>query len=128
MLFRSLTAAAILIATALLLDGRHEPVYQLGTADIHPVRLGPLVGWLTGGARFVSPEEARARRERLQRRLSQGQAMLAGLRKALETAGLPGRQALAGWALSLRARGLQASLREQTLDQYLPFILYNSYI
>ncbi len=123
-----LSAAAILAITALLLEGRHEPVYQLGTADINPVLLEPLVGWLAGGARFVSPEEARERRLRLQRRISQAQTVLAGLRKALETAGLPGRQALADWALSLRARGLQASLREQTLDQYLPFVLYNRYI
>src|SRR5579863_7501165 len=41
-----LVAAAILVAGALLLDGRHEPVYQLATADVNPILLGPLVSLL----------------------------------------------------------------------------------
>jgi long-chain acyl-CoA synthetase len=123
-----LVAAAALVVTALLLDGRHERVYQLATADVNPVLLEPLVEWLTGGARFVSPEQAKARRRRLQRRLHRAEGALAGIRKMLETAGLPGQHAMSAWSLALRARGLQASLREQTLDQYLPFVLHNRYI
>ena len=123
-----LVASAILVVTALLLDGRHEPVYQLGTADVNPILLEPLVQLLARDARFVSREEAKARRQRLQRRITQAQAVIAGIRKTLETTGLPGAQSLSSWNTALRARGLQASLREQTLDQYLPFILHNRYI
>ena len=46
----------------------------------------------------------------------------------MEAAGLPGRERVAGWSLALRTRSLQAALREQTLDQYLPFIHNNRYI
>ncbi|MBI3697455.1 MAG: SDR family oxidoreductase [Acidobacteria bacterium] len=123
-----LVASAILVVTALLLHGRHEPVYQLGTADVNPILLEPLVQLLAGDARFVSPEEAKARRQRLQKRITQAQSVIAGIRKTLETTGLPGKQSLSSWNMALRARGLQASLREQTLDQYLPFILHNRYI
>ncbi len=123
-----LVAAAILMVTGLLIEGRHEAVYQLGTADVNPIRLEPLVALLARRPQFVSPEEARARRLRLQKRIQRRQALLAGLRQLLETTGLPGKGPLAEWALGLRSRGLQAALREQTLDQYLPFILHNRYI
>lgn len=123
-----LVAAAMLAITVLLLEGRHEPVYQLATADVNPILLEPLVQMLAGDVRFVSPEQAKAQRARLQKRLGQAEALVAGIRKALETAGLPGKQSAASWATALRARGLQAVLREQTLDQYLPFILHNRYI
>lgn len=123
-----LVAAAILVVTALLLADCHEPVYQLGTADVNPVLLESLVGLLSGRAQFVSPEQARARRERLQKRIERSQTMLHGVRKMIENTGLPGKESLTGWSMALRTRGLQATLREQTLDQYLPFILRNRYI
>jgi long-chain acyl-CoA synthetase len=123
-----LVAAATLVVTALLLEGRHEPVYQLGTADVNPLPLGPLVNLLAGEARFVSSEEAKARREQLQKRLGQAQAVLGGVKKALENAGVPAGGPLNDWAVSLRTKGLQATLREQTIHQYLPFILHNRYI
>ncbi len=123
-----LVAAALLVATALLLAGKHEPVYQLGTADVNPVYLDPLVELLSGDARFVTPEEAKARRVRRQRRIERAQSALAGVQRAMEAAGLPGRHWVAGWSLALRTRSLQAALREQTLDQYLPFIHHNRYI
>lgn len=123
-----LVAAATLAVTALLLNGAHEPVYQLGTADVNPILLEPLVEMLAGGVRFVSPDVARARRERLQRRVSRAQTVLSAVRKRLESSGLPGKDSLASWSLALRTRGLQASMRQQTLDQYLPFILHNRYI
>ncbi len=146
-----LVAAAIIAVGALLLDGRAERVYQLGTADVNPVKLGPLVNLLrkearkragrngTGGlpirisaargrARFVSLEEARARRLRLEKRIQRAQAILDRMHSAVKNAGLPGRKSLASWQGALRTLGLQAKFREQTLDQYLPFILHNRYI
>ncbi|HEV2494284.1 MAG TPA: SDR family oxidoreductase [Terriglobia bacterium] len=169
-----MVAAAILVAGALLLDSRHEPVYQLATADVNPILLGPLVTLLaaesrrrhsadrngagngtgaesrngnnrpaaarspfmsrlvgaraTGRVRFVTAKEARARRELMQRRISRAQALIGGMKDMLTAARLPGSDSLAGLSTSLRTMGLQASFREQTLDQYLPFILENRYI
>ncbi len=123
-----LVAAAVLVITALLLAGFHEPVYQLGTADVNPVPLEALLEWLSQDPRFVSPEQARARRARLQKRIDRAQTVLAGARRMLDSSGLPFQAPLAGWSVALRARGLQASLRQQTLEQYLPFILHNRYI
>ena len=50
------------------------------------------------------------------------------MHSAVKNAGLPGRKSLASWQSALRTLGLQARFREQTLDQYLPFILHNRYI
>ena len=123
-----LVAAATLAVTALLLGGRHEQVYQLATADVNPFPLEPLVNLLAVDVRFVSSEEARAGRERLQKRLGRAQAVLGSLKRTLESAGVPGGGPVGSWGVALRTRSLQASLREQTLDQYLPFILHNRYI
>jgi len=143
-----LVAAAILMVGGLLLDGRAENVYQLGTADVNPIKLGPLVQLLRtearrragrnggglpmrisrGRARFITAEEARARRQRLQKRLQRAQAIIDRMHSAVKNAGLPGRKSLASWQSALRTLGLQARFREQTLDQYLPFILHNRYI
>lgn len=141
-----LVAAAILTVGALLVEGRHERVYQLGTADVNPVKLGPLVHLLReeaqkkngagalrisggrGRARFVSVEEARARRLKLEKRIQRAQAIIDRMHRAVKSARLPGRKFIAGWQSALRTLGLQAKFREQTLDQYLPFILHNRYI
>ncbi len=146
-----LVAAAILAVGALLLDGRAENVYQLGTADVNPIRLGPLVNLLRqearkrvrrygkgglririaasrGRARFISLEEARARRLKLEKRIQRAQAIIDRMHGAVKNVRLPGKKSLAGWQSALRTLGLQARFREQTLDQYLPFILYNRYI
>ena len=146
-----LVAAAILAVGGLLLDGRAESVYQLGTADVNPIKLGPLVQLLRkearkragrngggglpirisasrGRARFISIEEARARRQKLEKRLQRAQAIIDRMHSAVKSAGLPGEKSLAGWQRALRTLGLQARFREQTLDQYLPFILHNRYI
>jgi len=123
-----LVAAAILAITILLIEGHHEAVYQLATADVNPIELEALVQMLAGDVRFVSPERAKAQREKLQKRLGQAESLVASLRKKIESTPIPGKQSLAGWATALRAKGLQAALREQTLDQYLPFILNNRYI
>lgn len=149
-----LVASAILVAGALLLNGSHRPVYQLGSADANPVALGPLVHLLDGAAerlgrerrngfpgralvdppraaRLVSVAEARASRIRLEKRIDRAQALLGALRRTLAAAYLGGDgtlSKLAQWSTALRTLGLQALFREQTLDQYLPFILHNRYI
>jgi long-chain acyl-CoA synthetase len=152
-----LVASAILVVAALLLDGRHRPVYQLATADVNPFPLEPLVRLLDSesrrrarmngnhevgrallerfvGARrdvpaeLVSSEEARARRVLLHNRITRAEELLNRARWALHKTGLPGEAALTGWSTALRTLGLQATFREQTLDQYLPFILHNRYI
>ena len=144
-------ASAIVIAGALLLNGRHESVYQLGSADVNPFGLEPLIELLCREARksgpngsrpvkvpfwlqrrskprLLSEQEARIGRERLRRRLDKAQAMAAALRGLAEQAKFPGRAALGKWAASLRTFGLQINFREQTLEQYLPFIQRNRYI
>jgi len=152
-----LVASAILVVTALLLDGRHRAVYQLATADVNPFPLEALVklldsesrrrGRMNGnhrvgrtllerfvGARrdapaeLVSAEEARSRRVLLQKRISRAEEFVKRTRTALQRAGLPGGVALAAWSTALRTLGLQAAFREQTLDQYLPFILHNRHV
>jgi len=146
-----LVAAAILAVGALLLEGRAENVYQLGTADVNPIKLGPLVNLLReearkragrngggslpirisasgGRARFISIEQARKRRLRLEKRIQRAQSIIDRMHSVVKNAGLPGRKSLAGWQSALRTLGLQARFREQTLDQYLPFILQNRYI
>jgi long-chain acyl-CoA synthetase len=152
-----LVASAILVVTALLLEGRHRAVYQLATADMNPFPLGALVklldfesrrrGRMNGnhrvgrsllerfvGARrdapveLVSAEVARSRRVLLQRRISRAEQLVKRTRAALERAGLPGGVALAAWSTTLRTLGLQAGLREQTLEQYLPFICHNRHV
>lgn len=146
-----LVAAAILAVGALLLEGRADKIYQLGTADVNPIKLGPLVDLLRqqarkragrngrerlpiriaasrGRARFISVEQSRARRQRVEKRIQRAQAILDRMRSAVSTAGLPGSQSLARWQSALRTLGLQARFREQTLDQYLPFILHNRYV
>lgn len=150
-----LVASAILAVSALLLDGRAARVYQLGTADVNPFELEPLVNLLGSQARriareqrvsrradgrtlpFVGPsrrlrlltaEQARERRARLQKRIEKAQTLVASARKLLEATGLPGSASLTGWTTALRALSLQTTFREQVLDQYLPFILHNRYI
>ncbi|HEV2175688.1 MAG TPA: SDR family oxidoreductase [Terriglobia bacterium] len=160
-----LVASAILAVAALLLDGheggrQHPRIYQLGTADVNPIHIEPLVALLDAEAqrlgrgrrdrsavpgfvhrlaqnpsprprppvKFVSAERARTERLRVQKRIDRMQALIAGMRKVLENAKLPGDRALAGWTAALRTLGLQAAFREQTIDQYLPFVLHNRYI
>jgi len=148
-----LVASAIVVVSALLLGGHNEAVYQLGTADANPMALESLVVLLDaesrrrkngdrraalidrllgarplGRPRFVSAADARARRARLQKRIDRAQALIAGAKKILGAARLPGQGSLAGLSTTLRTLALQAAFREQTLDQYLPFVLGNRYV
>ncbi len=147
--------AAATLAVAALLLGREsatsadtvptQPVYQLATADQNPLELEELVTLLdeeagrqgaNGGTRppvwldplrrlrFLSASEIRGRRQKLQRRLETAR----GVAERIAAARLPGSQAATRWSAALRTLGLQASFREQTLDQYLPFILENRYV
>jgi len=149
-----LVASAVLVVGALLLGGVQKPVYQLGSADTNPISLGRLVHLLDEAAqrmgrqgrngipgralidppraaRVVSLEEARASRMRLEGRINRAQSVVAGLRKTLEFTRLSGNGSLrrmSQWSTALRTLARQASFREQTLEQYLPFILYNRYV
>lgn len=146
-----LVAAAILVVGALLVEGRAARVYQLGTADVHPFELGPLVRLLdsesrrvaktrpNGSAmlslidpsrrlRLLTAKEARQRRARLRKRIERLQRTVAGAKRLLTSAGMPGARQLAGWTTALRTLSLQTTFREQVLDQYLPFILHNRYV
>ena len=144
-------ASAIVTAGALLLNGQHENVYQLGSADVNPFELEPLIELLCAEARrsgpngsrpvrvpfwlqprtkprLLSEQEAQIGREGLRRRLDKSQAMAAAVLDFADRSKLPGRAALARWAASLRTFGLQINFREQTLEQYLPFIQQNRYV
>lgn len=152
-----MVAGAILAAAALLAEGRHRSVYQLGSADVNPCELGTIVSlldrearkrtsrngngarsqalvrWLAGSrpnarVRFVSAEDARARRLRLQERINRAARWIEAAQGALQAAGLPGEKWLAGWKAGLRKLDLQAKFREQTIEQYLPFVLQNRYV
>lgn len=84
--------------------------------------------WGREGVRFVSTEEARIRRKKMQKRISQTETLIARMGKMLEAARLPGKQSLSSWSTALRTLSLQAAFREQTIEQFLPFILHNRYI
>jgi len=149
--------AAILVIGALLLNGRHEPVYQLASADVNPIRLErlarllraearkfarnreprgrrPLIHRLvsrsSGGRRlrFLSAAEVHARHLRFERRIARMEELINGMHDLLKTLRLPGHDALAGWTSSLRTLGLQSSFRQQTLEHYLPFVLHNRFM
>lgn len=148
-----MVAAAILIIAALLLDGRHASVYQLASADTNPVtfgetvklldtearrrkngaaRSGGLAGSLAGvrhsrRVRFMTEEEVRERRTKLQARTGRSQRRMASAKSVVQKMHLPGARWLDACLADLRKMDLQASFREQTLGQYLPFVLDNRY-
>lgn len=150
-----MVAAAILIVALLLLEGRQEKVYQLGSADTNPVTLGSIIHWLDGVARrrkngngsigvalmgslagarrganvrFVSEEEAAERRAKQHSRVELLERRVAALARITGTAKLPGARTLQNLGGELRKLSLQSKFRDQTLDQYLPFVLRNRYI
>jgi long-chain acyl-CoA synthetase len=150
-----MVASAILTISALLLQKRHAQVYQLGSADVNPVTLGSIVTLLDGEARkrrngveawsraltdwlagmrrgsrvrFVSSEEAQNRRLKLRKQIARTERWLSGTGRVLEKLGLPGERWMGSFNSELRKLDLQAKFREQTLDQYLPFVLQNRYI
>ncbi len=142
-----LVAAAIWTVGALLLRGESEPVYQLGSADRNPLLLGPLIECLEEEARrrsngvpslwwiepfrrrrFVSEAQSRRRRLKLERRLGRAQQWVGLAKNVAQKTGLPGVRTFATWSSLLRTMGLQTLFREQTMEQYLPFILHHHYV
>ncbi len=142
-----LVAAAIWTVGALLLRGESEPVYQLGSADRNLLLLGPLIESLEEESRrrsngagalrwveplrrlqFVSEAQARRRHANLERRVRQAERWIGLAKNVAEKTSLPGRKTLTRWASLLRTVGLQTGFREQTMEQYLPFILHHRYV
>lgn len=146
-----LVAASILIAGLLLLDGRAERVYQLGTADANPIYFGPLIrilydeykrqqrsggngrrnpmsGGLPMGVRIVTPEQARRRGMRQREIFTRLQHLATNTRRLIDRAGLPGARSLRSLAVSLRMAGLKVMMRDQALEMFQPFMLDNRYI
>jgi len=135
-------ASSILTAAALLLNGRAERVYQIGAADRNPVPLGNLVKWmhqdylklkrrprfLSPGVRILTPARARLWNGMMHRRIVGLQRFVVGTRRLAQGAGLPGRRALAKLATQLRMLGLQATVRDQMLELYQPFMYDNRFI
>jgi long-chain acyl-CoA synthetase len=133
-------AAAILTASVLLMNGCAERVYQVGTADVNPVPLGKLVDWMwelyrkrkhlyvAPGVRIMPPDRARRHYEKERRRITGLQKTVVGLRRIVQRTGLPGRRGLAKLGTSLRMLGLQASIREQMLELYQPFMYDNRFV
>lgn len=135
-----MVAASILAVGALLMNGAHQPVYQLGTAHNNPVLLGFLVRLLdrearkrvrrprVGGVRIISARDARQRKQRLQRQLRRAQSMVSRMREFLSRTGLPGRQRLAKASTAIRTITLKTAIRDQTLELYQPFVLDNRFV
>ncbi|MGI8785589.1 MAG: SDR family oxidoreductase [Acidobacteriota bacterium] len=140
-----LIAAGILIATAAILNDQHKPVYQLATADTNPVLLPRLVAFLgmysrrihkhkkTGNklanlwktyveTSVVTVEKLRSRRARLRQGLLLYRRLLDAAGKTL------GKRAVAPYQKSLRTTMRHVAIQEQTLDQFLPFMIHNSFI
>lgn len=147
-----LVAASILIAGVILLNGRAETVYQVSTGDVNPIYFGPLIRILYEehrrqrrlgrdngrggllipripmGVRILPPERARARGLRQQRNLNRLQHWTATIRRSLQRSGLPGWQPLRKLGTTLRATGLQITIRDQALELYQPFMYDNRFI
>ena len=140
-----LAAAGILIATAATLAGRNQPVYHLATANDNPVMLPRLVAFLGMNARYkhkrkktgtrlgnfwktyvetqvVTVEQLEARRARLHRGLDVYHAFLNLLKSLL------GPRLVDPYLRSLRATRRAIRQQEQTLDQFLPFMIHNSFV
>lgn len=144
-------AAATLACGALLLAGQHQPVYQLASADTNPFELGPLIQllleeaqrlngnsvekhtepfWLQSRSRlrFLPPTEIQKSRDTQIYRIEASRRFLTAFQERLKRTPIPANGVVADWLGSLRTLALQARFRDQTIDQYLPFILENHYI
>ncbi len=144
-------AAAILIAGVLLLNGRAKKVYHVSTADVNPIYFGVLVKILykecqrrveehgsalsrfqfsmpTSRVLLMTPEQVMERGKRQQKTLSRLQQLAARLRRLAQRTGLPGEQTFRGLAASLRSTSLKATIRDQALELYRPFMYDNRFI
>lgn len=146
-----LVCAGMLIAAAAILYKRHHRVYQLGTADVNPVALTRLVGFLgtyarkinksrPGGSkimnmakayietRVVSERELQLQRNLKKKILNFNKKAVGRLADAFERGRLPGKEKLRSWSRRLRVLSREITMREQTLDQYLPFMVHYRFI
>jgi long-chain acyl-CoA synthetase len=151
-----MAAAAVLTVAALLLEGHHTAVYQLGSADVNPLELhsvvtlldqearkrarngtGPLTSFLSrllAGRRlsarpqFVSLEETQRRQRKSQRTIARTERWATTLKNFVTKSRLPGERWINQCVGEFRKLDLQARFREQTIEQYLPFVLQNRYI
>ena len=130
-----LVASAILAAGALLLAGQAASVYQLASADRNPFEMGPLLDLLDGeahrrkqtpgtGARLHSWEAFQQRNRETRKSLERTESRLQNFARK----GLPGAEWARARATAARSGALQVNFREQTMEQYLPFILENRYV
>ena len=78
--------------------------------------------------RFLSATEFQKRRDARIRRIEASRRLLAAFQKRIKRTPIPDNGIVADWLGSLRTLALQARFRDQTIDQYLPFILENRYI
>ncbi len=146
-----MVCAGMLIAAAAILNNRHQPVYQLGTADVNPVMLPRLVGFLGTYARkinknrpagskimnmakayietrVVSERELKLQRALKKKLLELNKKAVGRLADAFEKGRLPGKEKLRNWSRRLRLLSREISMRDQTLDQYLPFMVHYRFI
>lgn len=144
-------AGATLACGALLLAGQHEAVYQLAAADTNPFELRPLIELLVDEARrlngdnpsrndtpfwlrapstlrFLSPTAVQKGRESQLYRMEASRRLLIALQDRLKQTPIPANGVIDDWLGALRTLGLQSRFRDQTMDQYLPFILENRYV
>ena len=129
-----LIAAGIWIAAAMLLEGRHEPIYQLASSDVNPFEMEPLLELLAAEAkrrsgsggpfRALDESEYRAYLASQRERARRWEERLGSYARRA----LPGASAAGARATELRRLSLQSSFREDVLEQYLPFVLENRYV
>ena len=81
-----------------------EPLVKLLDRESHQQRKR------RGKVRFLTPEETRARRIRLQNRIARTRALLGRMQGALEALGLDGEKTFSRWSSALRVRELQAGV------------------
>ncbi len=140
-----LIATGILIATAAVLADRGQPVYHLATAADNPVMLPRLVAFLGMNSRYkhkhktsgnklanlwktyvetevVSVSQLAASRKRVRWGLDMIQATFNFLKKVL------GSRIMNPYIRNLRITRRQLRLQEETLDKFLPFMVYNSFV
>ncbi len=140
-----LVASGILIATAATLCGKNHPVYHLATASHNPVMLPRLVAFLGMNARYkhkhkktgswlanlwktymdtrvISVEQLEAKRKRLHAGLDVYHAVLNLLKSIL------GPRLVDPYLRSLRITRRQIRQQEQTVEQFLPFMVHNSFV
>jgi long-chain acyl-CoA synthetase len=90
--------------------------------------VGSGMGNGAGGIRFLTPAQYHARGIQLRKKIRRAEGIVRGLERVVAKTGSGKRSSFRAWKTALRAMDLQITFREQTLDQYLPFIMQNRYI